>query len=238
MTSLDQAFLESFALAMLAIVNPFGKIPVWVRASEGCSGAVRIRLAALVSLTALFLLLAFLLFGRYVLDFLGLDLAAVQIGGGIVILLTGIEMLRGEDLEFDGDDSDGSSDALDRAKSRFREIVVPFALPILAGPGSIITVTVFGFRADDLFQRGLLAALLAGVMLLVFVVLLVGHRVQDAIGDLVLNVQSRIWGLLLTAIAAQMILVGLGDAFPGWIDARSPVADDVELQSDATDGSS
>jgi len=233
-TALDEVLLESFGLAMLAIVNPFGKVPVWVRASEGCSAAVRVRLAGLVSLTALAILMVFLLFGRYVLDFLGLDLPAVQIGGGIVILLTGIEMLRGDDLDFGEADGEQSSDALDRAKSRFREIVVPFALPILAGPGSIITVTVYGFRAPDLFAQGTLAALLVGIMVLVFLVLLAGHRIQAAIGDLVLNVQSRVWGLLLTAIAAQMLLVGLGDAFPGWINARSPVADDVEKQSEST----
>jgi multiple antibiotic resistance protein len=228
----NELLFENFALAMLAIVNPFGKVPVWVKASADCDGAVRVRLAALVSLVALAILLIFLLAGRYVLDFLGLDLPAVQVGGGIIILITGIEMLRGQALDLPSDSHDGSSDAFDQAKSRFREIVVPFAVPILAGPGSIITVTLFGFRADDWFSRGMLAAILAGLMLLVFLVLLVGHRVQDAIGGLALNVQSRIWGLLLTAIAAQMVLVGLADTFPAWIDGRSPVADDVEKQAD------
>lgn len=236
MTSLDQVLFENFALAMLAIVNPFGKVPVWIKASEGCDGAVRIRLAALVTLTSLLVLLLFLLFGRYVLGFLGLDLPAVQVGGGIIILLTGLEMLRGQELDFDEGDGQGGSDALDRAKSRFRHIVVPFSVPILAGPGSIITATLFGFRAQDPFERVMLAGLLAVIMVCVFGVLLVGRQIQAALGDLVLNVQSRIWGLLLTAIAAQMILVGLADAFPAWIDARSPMADDVREQSRSTPG--
>ena len=231
---MNELLFENFALAMLAIVNPFGKVPVWVKASAGCSGAVRVRLAALVSLVALAILLIFLVAGRYVLDFLGLDLPAVQVGGGIIILLTGIDMLRGQELDLPSDDGKGESDAFDRAKSRFREIVVPFAVPILAGPGSIITVTLFGFRADDWFSRGALVVILSVIMLVVFLVLLVGHRVQDAIGELVLNVQSRIWGLLLTAIAAQMVLVGHADTFPAWIDARSPVADDVAEQAEAT----
>jgi multiple antibiotic resistance protein len=234
MTSLDEVLLQNFALAMLAIVNPFGKVPVWVKASEGCDRAVRIRLAALVASTALAILLVFLLAGRYVLDFLGLDVPAVQVGGGIIILLTGIEMLRGKELDFDGGEGETGSGAFDQAKSRFRRIVVPFAVPILAGPGSIITATLFGFRSTDYLERAMLSGLLVAIMLGVFGILLAGRHIQAALGDLVLNVQSRIWGLLLTAIAAQMILVCLADAFPAWIDARSPMVDDVHEQTEST----
>lgn len=74
----------------------------------------------------------------------------------------------------------------------------------------------------------LLGGLLVGVMVIVLVLLLLGHRIQDLVGPLVLNVQTRIWGLLLTAIAAQMILVGLGESFPNWLDAASPLFDDVQ----------
>lgn len=227
---MDEALFQNFALAMIAIVNPIGKVPVWVKAAEGCDGAVRLRLAALVSITAAALLLIFLFFGRFVLEFLGLDLAAVQVGGGIVILMTGLEMLKGSEIQLDDDESHSDKDAYGRAKSRFREIVVPFAMPILAGPGSIITVILFGFRAEDWTQRSIMAAMLVAIMLLVFLVLLVGQRVQATVGDLALNVQSRIWGLLLTAIAAQMVMVGLGDAYPAWVQSDSPIADDLRSQ--------
>jgi small neutral amino acid transporter SnatA (MarC family) len=63
---------------------------------------------------------------------------------------------------------------------------------------------------------------------LVFILLLAGHRIQAVVGSLVLSVQTRIWGLLLTAIAAQMILVGLGESFPAWLGPGSPIADDVQ----------
>ena len=64
-------------------------------------------------------------------------------------------------------------------------------------------------------------------MSLVLVILLLGHRIEALLGELVLSVQTRIWGLLLTAMAAQLILVGLGQSFPNWLDSSSPVLDDV-----------
>ncbi len=225
--------LENFLLAMIAIVNPLGKVPVWVQASQGCDAAVRLRLAVFVTGTALLLLLVFLLFGQSILGFLSIDLPAFRVGGGIIILLIGIDMLRGNVVDVDSSDADGDEDAFDRAKDRFRDVVVPMAVPILAGPGSITTAILFGSETHEWPTRLLLAGTLSGVMSLVLLVLLLGHRIQAVLGDLVLGVQTRIWGLLLTAIAAQLILVGLGESFPSWIDGASPLSDDIRKGASA-----
>ncbi len=224
---MEITLIRNFLLAMIAIVNPLGKVAVWVKASEGCDPSVRVRLAVLVTGTATMLLLVFLFFGKAILDFLGLDVPAFRVGGGIIILLIGIDMLRGHIVDVDTDKGVTGKDALDRAKARFRDVVVPVAVPILAGPGSITTALLYGFRAEEWVDRAILGGVLVGVMLLVLVVLLLGHRIQEVLGELVLNVQTRIWGLLLTAIAAQLILVGLGESFPNWLEATSPIIDDI-----------
>lgn len=230
---MDAALFENFLLAMIAIVNPLGKVPIWVEAAEGCDDATRRRLAALITATAFGLLVLFLFFGEAILSFLGIDLPAFRVGGGIIILLLGIDMLRGQAVDLgDPDDAEGG-DAFDRAKSRYREIVIPMAVPILAGPGSITTAILFGGDIDDWPTRLGLAGVLAGVMIAVFAILLAGRRIQQTLGDLVLTVQTRIWGLLLTAIAAQLILVGLGQTYPAWLvgsmpeQGVSPIYDDV-----------
>lgn len=227
---MELALIGNYFLAMIAIVNPLGKVPIWVQASEGLEPSVRLRLALLVTGTATLLLALFLLFGREVLSFLGLDVPAFRVGGGVVILIFGIEMLRGSVVDI-GTDDGGSGDALEKAKRRFRDVAVPVAVPILAGPGSITTAMLYGFRAEDWLDRGLLAAVLVGVMTLVLGVLLSGHRIQEVVGELALNVQTRIWGLLLTVIAAQMIIVGVGESFPALLTHESPIADDVEQSS-------
>lgn len=224
---MEITLIRNFLLAMVAILNPLGKIPIWVEASEGCDTPVRVRLALMVTGTATGLLLLFLFFGQSILDFLGLDVPSFRVGGGIIILLIGIDMLRGSAVNIDSNARASGEDALDKAKARFRDIVVPVAIPILAGPGSITTVLLFGIRANDWTDRLLLGGLLTGVMALVLVLLLAGPRIQALLGSLALSVQTRIWGLLLTAIAAQMILVGLGESFPAWLEPGSPLIDDV-----------
>jgi multiple antibiotic resistance protein len=116
-------------------------------------------------------------------------------------------------------------------------VVVPVAIPILAGPGSITTVLLFGYRAESWTDRLLLAAVLVALMLLVLGLLMLGQRIEAAVGALVLRVQTRIWGLLLTAIAVQLIVVGLGESFPAWLEPNSPITDDVQQSSDMQDES-
>jgi multiple antibiotic resistance protein len=232
---LNRAVFENFALAMIAILNPLGKIPVWVEASEGCDAPVRRRLAVLVTGTATLVLLVFLFFGQEILSFLGLDVPSFRVGGGIIILLIGLDMLRGRAVNVEQADEDDGDDAYDRAKARFRDVVVPVAIPILAGPGSITTVLLFGFRAQSLTDRALLAAVLVALMLVVLGLLLLGRRIQATVGDLVLRVQTRIWGLLLTAVAVQLIVVGLGESFPAWLEPNSPITDDVQQSADMQD---
>ncbi|MGD8316687.1 MAG: MarC family protein [Myxococcales bacterium] len=232
---MEERLLENFALALVAILNPLGKIPVWVEASEDCDQAVRWRLASLVTGTATLVLLVFLFFGGEILNFLGIDLPSFRVGGGIVILLIGLDMLRGQAVNVERSEGGKDQDAYRRAKARFRDVVVPVAIPILAGPGSITTVLLFGYRAHDWSERFLLAAVLGGLMLLVLALLLLGQRIQAALGDLVLRVQTRIWGLLLAAIAVQLIVVGLGESFPAWLEPSSPITDDVQQSADMQD---
>ncbi len=113
--------IRNFLLAMVAIVNPLGKIPIWIEASEGCDGPVRTRLAMLVTGMATALLLAFLFFGQSILDFLGLDIPSFRVGGGIIILLIGIDMLRGKAVDIDPNAKKSGDEAMDQAKARFRE---------------------------------------------------------------------------------------------------------------------
>jgi len=230
---MDVPLVENFLVAMIAIVNPLGKVPLWVEAEAGCDRATRIRLAVLVTLTALIVLTLALFFGGSALSLLGVDVPAFRVGGGIILLLLGIEMLQGTSLDVDdGEDEDGD-DAYDRAKNRYREIVIPMAVPILAGPGSITTVILFGSGSQDWQTRLAQAGVLAAVMTAVLAVLVSGQWIRERVGELVLEVQTRIWGLLLTAIAAQMILVGLGQTFPSWLEGSLPNQGPSPMMDDA-----
>lgn len=230
---ISDALLSNFLVAMIAIVNPVGKIPIWIEACEGHDAPVRWRLAAMLVATAFAVLLVSLVFGGSILEFFGIDLAAFRIGGGIVILWIGLNMLQGRsvDIERGGEGADGN--AYEKAKARFRGVVVPLAIPILAGPGSISTAILFGSRAEDWWTYGAMAGVLFAVMLAVMVVLLGADRIRALVGDLVLDVQTRLFGLILCAIAAQLLVEGLGEVFPQWLSPESPIADDVKESAEA-----
>lgn len=231
---MDVPLIENFLIAMIAILNPLGKVPIWVEAEAGCDRPTRIRLAFLITMTALLVLAVALFFGDSVLSFLGIDVPAFRVGGGIILLRLGIDMLGGKSVSVDDRDGADGESAFDRAKGRYRQVVIPMAIPILAGPGSITTVILFGSGSQDWPTRFAQAGVLGAAMLAVFGVLMSGQWIRETVGELVLEVQTRIWGLLLTAIAAQLILVGLAQTYPSWIQGSLPNQGLSPMMDDAT----
>ena len=221
---MDFDLVRSFSIAIIAIVNPLSKVPLFVDASAGQARPARRRLALYVVGVAFLVLLLALLAGRLFLNLFSVDLAAFRVGGGIVILLVGVKMIWGSaiDISTDGDEGDEPSV---QAQARFREIVVPMAIPIVAGPGSISTVIVYSARAGTTLEYVGLAVVLVVVMLLVLAIFLASRQVQRAVGETSLEIVTRIFGLILAGIAVQFIAEGLGELFPVLVTPDSVLED-------------
>lgn len=217
----------NFAAAALAIMNPLGKLPVWTELTSDQSRQVRVRVALLSTATGLGLLLVFLLLGHPILAFLNIDVAAFRVAGGILVLLIAVQMVQGTATRLDERDEQGD-DVTQVAAQRFRKIVVPFAVPMLAGPGSITTVVIYGTRAQGIFEYAGLAAVVVMVYALILVVLTMAPRLERCLPAVVFTVTTRVFGLLLAGIAMQLVLEGLGEVFPSWLDGTgSPLVDDI-----------
>lgn len=225
---LNWSLLINFCLALLAIVNPLSKIPVWMEASRDADRGMQWRLILLLSATAFCILLVFLWFGKAILNFLGVDLSSSQIGGGAIIFLIGLSMLKGESIHFDIEDEKEARSETRRAKMRFQKIFIPMVVPMMAGPGSIVTVMLFGAGSGSLLSSALLAATLFVFVCFLAVVMYCGRWIEKAIGKLTLKAQTRIFGLILAAIAAQHIVEGLAKSFPAWTEGASTVEDDIQ----------
>lgn len=218
----------NFLIAMLAIVNPVGKIPVWLEASKDQADEAQWRLALLVTATAGGVLLASLWAGSWILELFSIDLASFRIAGGIVILVTGLAMLRGQATDVDTTKAADKDDPMEQAEARFRSIVVPMAIPIIAGPGSITTAIVFSSRAESWISLVILSAVLAGILMGIYGTLLVAPRVRQYVSDVGLTIITRLFGLLLIGIAVQLIVIGLGEIFPVLLQGGdSPIRDDL-----------
>jgi multiple antibiotic resistance protein len=199
---MDWSLISNFFIAMIAIVNPLGKVPLWLQASTGEEGSVRWRLAILVTLTAFVILLVSLLAGKPFLELFGVDLASFRVGGGVVILLLAIKMIGDTAVDIEADeDEEAEGSKFRQAQSRFKRVVVPMAMPILAGPGSISTAIVYSVRAEGLTDYLMMSGVLLVVMVVMLLTLLVSPQVQRLLGATVLDIQTRLFGLILTGIA-------------------------------------
>jgi multiple antibiotic resistance protein len=190
-----RAFGETF-VTLLVIMDPVGNAPVFVGITRTMEPRQRTAAARRAVVAAGALVLGFALFGKVVLDYLNVSVASLSISGGLLLAIVALEMLRGTDYP----GGEGEDVAL-----------VPLATPLVAGPGTIATVIVLAERHDDAGGRlaviiGIVAALVA-----VWVGLLVADRLARLIPLSLVGFFTRVFGLLLAAIAVQLVVDGVLD---------------------------
>lgn len=215
---MDTTLILNFMAAMIAIVNPIGALPVFISYTEGERKHVQQWLAIFVALTVLVLLTLFLLIGAGILKFFGITIAAFRIAGGILLLLTGISMVHGGQTKRTQELIEQAQfDDFKEAKLVYQKILVPFCVPLLIGPGSISTVILYGSHAHDEFTLLGFIGVIVLMALLVLLTLLTVGATRRMLGQIGLEVITRLLGMVLAAIGMQFILNGLADAAPNLI---------------------
>ena len=212
----------NFFVAILAIINPLTILVIWSELTNDVKRPVRYRTAGFLLSFALVALTTFLIGGKYILNFFSIDLMVFKVAGGILLLLSGIKMIEGLDVKTkDADDNEGT--VLQLAKLKFQKIIVPMAIPVLVGPGSITTMFLFGVGIENWLDYGMLSVILAVYFGILLVVLASTSWIETKIDNVVFTAVTRLLGIIVVAIALQFILEGLGEIFPTWIDSSSPV---------------
>src|SRR5262249_20741169 len=160
------------------LMNPFGVLPVFIAYVADEKPSVQRFVALLLSLTVLALLILFLASGSALLNFFGINLDSFRIAGGIILLLIGISLVAGIEGQTKALAVNAAESDWQQAKSVYRSIVIPLAMPLLVGPGAIANVILYASEAEVAAHKGLyggLAIVCVGVSLLVFVILLCGQ---------------------------------------------------------------
>ena len=211
----ETSILSTFAATLFALLNPLGMLPIFIGYSAGMSLGVQRWLALFVSLTVMGLMLLFLLTGTAILDFFGISLDSFRVAGGILLLLIGINIVTGDPAKAAKDlIVQAEASALREAKSVYRQIVVPFAMPLLVGPGVIANLILYASEArtikSDTLSLGLVGVTV-GVSLLTLVILLAGRFLRRLLGDVGLSIATRILGLLVASIGMQFVITGLSN---------------------------
>ncbi|WP_295447268.1 MarC family protein [uncultured Thiodictyon sp.] len=210
-----EATLSTFAATLFALLNPLGMLPVFIGYTDGLGAGVQRWLALLVTLTVLGLMIIFLLTGNNILHFFGITLDAFRMAGGIILLLIGIRIVNAvANQKSNASAAGGVGGDLGEAESVYRMIVVPFAMPLLVGPGVIANLILYAAEAknsgSDTMFLGLLAVII-GVSLLTFLILLSARPLQRVLGEVGLSIVTRILGLLVAAIGMQFVVSGTTD---------------------------
>jgi multiple antibiotic resistance protein len=184
-------FGETF-VTLLVIMDPVGAAPIFIAMTRHLTPAERQRAAVRAMLAAAALVIGFALVGRALLDYLEVSVESLSIAGGLLLLLVALEMLRGTDQP--------SADTGDVA-------LVPLATPLVAGPGAIATVIVLTERNPD-GRAGVLLGIVAAI-LAVGVALLLAERLGRVLPASIIGFLTRVFGLLLSAIAVQLVVDGV-----------------------------
>lgn len=198
-----------FFTALLVILDPFMAVPIFLSLTPGASARDRARVAAVATLSVGLVLVVSALTGESLLTFMGTSLASLRVGGGMVLMLMALAMLRAET-----DQVRTNPDEVRSAEEKASVAVVPLAIPLLAGPGAISTVIIQMHRSTAPLHPWLVIGIIILVCLILWLVLRLAVPIGNALGRIGLNTLSRLFGLILTAIAVEMTANGLKTLFP------------------------
>lgn len=206
---LDYAEYFKIFISLLAIVNPFGAIPLFISMTADESNSQRRKTVNLVAIGVSIILLVALFFGEGVLQFFGITIDSFRVGGGILILLMAIAMLHAKTSPIKQTDEEA-----DESIDKESVAIVPLAMPLLAGPGAISTVILAAHKATGIAHYMLIALGILLLSLVVWGVLRLSPWIAVRIGTTGINIFTRIMGLILTAIAVEFIANGIKGLFP------------------------
>jgi multiple antibiotic resistance protein len=179
-------------VTLFVIMDPVGTVPIFLSLTSGRSAATAHRAAWQAVLVSFFVIVVFAVFGQGILDYLSISLPALQCAGGLLLLLVALELLTGKDDE-------------PTATAGTNVALVPLGTPLLAGPGAIVATMVFTKRVDGFGDVDAIALGIVGVHVVLWLAMRFSLPILRLIRESGVLLVTRIAGLLLSAIAVQMV---------------------------------
>lgn len=186
------ALLAEVFVTLFVIMDPPGTIPLFLALTSGVSPRQRKRAAWQAVAVAFLVIVSFALFGRQLLTYLNISLPALQCAGGLLLLLVALELLTGK--------QEVPSETAD-----VNVAFVPLGTPLLAGPGAIVATMVFVEQVDDWATFAAVALGVVGVHVMLWVFMRYSIVILRIIRESGVTLVTRISGLLLSAIAVQLV---------------------------------
>jgi len=221
-------FGVNFFIALFALIDPIGNVPLFAAGTAGARGRDRALIAAYIASFVLGFLTFFFFSGLSLLEFFGISLPAFRIAGGIILFILGLQMARDDFTATFAEAAEAPTEGRLFARRRFERMIVPFAMPLLIGPGAISTVIIYASQAKEFGLEGTVVGVgvIAAVAAATLLSFLATPVISKLFGKIGLSIIVRVLGLILCAMAVQFVLAGFADATHGVIlrSAAAPYA--------------
>jgi multiple antibiotic resistance protein len=201
-------------VAMLAIMNPLGSVAIYAGLVADRTDAEQKQQARVASFAILIILCLITWIGPYILDFFGISIAAFETAGGLIIVLLGLSMMNGHD-EKSHSSMHHSEEEHEEALQKESIAVVPLSIPIIAGPGAISTILIHSHKLTGFTNHIVTTIVCAILALIMFICLFYSNKIKQLLGNGGIKIATRVMGLILMAIAFEMLGSGLTKLLPG-----------------------
>ncbi len=190
-------------IALLVLVNPMEGIPVFLASTRGQTHEQKSVIIKKTSVTVCIILIISLFFGKYILTLFGISIPSFSFAGGVIIFIISLQMILGKT-------DSGEKSLPDTPEQDNSDIaVVPLAIPLLAGPGAISSIIVYGGRSTGIVEDIILAGIVILVSAVVFISFRATTRMEKALNPTRIKIITKISGLLVAAIAVELIFSGV-----------------------------
>ena len=200
-------------VTLLAVVNPLACVPFFIHYTQGFTREQRRRTVMVSAFTAFAVIALSAVLGLQILAFFGISLASFQVGGGMLLLTSSLAMLNAQPAESRAN-RDEVQDAEARASVGASIAVVPLTIPLLTGPATMSTVVIYAEKARTALQLGTLVGYGVVVALATALCFSLASPIRRVLGQTGINVMTRLMGLILAALAVEVMADGLVKLFP------------------------
>lgn len=203
-------FLQKTFIALFVIIDPFAIIPVFINATMGDTKSYRQKMALKATLIATIVLLLFAFSGDKFLDFIGISAGSFKIAGGILLFFTGFDMVVARNSGIRTTTEQETEEAAHKSDIS----VFPLAIPLIAGPGALTTLVISMREVEgNLPYEISVVSVLLIVLALTYVCLLGSQVIFKMLGVTGTNVLTRIFGIIIAALAIEYVITGIRDSF-------------------------
>lgn len=200
-------FLWQAFVTLFVIIDPFAVVPMFVALTRNESAISKRRTASKSTIIATILLISFAFVGDRLLDAMSISEPAFRIAGGFLLLLAAIDMVVARTSGIRSTTGDEAEEAAHRDDIS----VFPLAIPLIAGPGALTSIVVLMRQAEVMGFKAEMGVvlILIGVLLITYFSLLIGDKMMKILGVTGTNVLTRVFGIILAALAVQNIINGI-----------------------------